>query len=90
MNRKSVIESSDQERIEIDYSSLPPREIGRRIRAYEKKYGMPFGRYNRQFNCSDASPLEMTDVMDWEYLVLEKKTRGRVRTNKKKTFAYEP
>ncbi len=88
MSRKLIIESSEQGRSEIDYSSLSLREIDGRIKAYEKKYGASFARYNKQFSCSDASPREMTDIMDWEYLEQEKKERWRARRGRRKAFAF--
>ena len=76
MIRKLVIES-DGKRTEIVYSELSIRDINSRIRAYEQKYGSSFARYFKTFSCDDALPDEMTDIMDWEYLVEEKSTRLR-------------
>lgn len=89
MSKRLVIESSDQGGTEIDYSSLSLREIGRRVRAYETKYGMSFTPYNRQFSCDDATPSEMTDIMDWEYLVEERATRGLKKGREKRPFVYK-
>ncbi|HEY3130371.1 MAG TPA: hypothetical protein VGL91_13005 [Acidobacteriota bacterium] len=83
MSRRLIIESSEQGRREIDYSSLSLREIDRRVKAYEKKYRTSFARHSKQFSCSDASPLEMTDIMDWEYLEQEKKERWLARREEK-------
>ena len=80
MIKKLIIES-EGERTEIVYSDLSMREINSRIRAYERKYGTSFSRYFKTFSCDDASPDEMTDIMDWEYLVEEK--AGRIRSPKK-------
>ena len=71
MSRKLVIDDEHGHR-EIEYSSLTPREINQRIRAYESKYGSSFSCYYKNFSCGDATPDEMTDIMDWELLVEEK------------------
>ncbi len=80
MSRKLVIDDEYGHR-EIEYSSLSTREINQRIRAYESKYRTTFARYYKNFSCSDATPDEMTDVMDWELLVEEKALR--LKTPKK-------
>jgi len=53
----------------VDCASLKIREIERRISSYEKKYGMPFSSYRRQFDCDSALPWESGDIIDWESLV---------------------
>ena len=78
MIKKFVIEE-DGKRTEIDYSQLSTRDINSRIRGYERKYGSSFSRYFETFSCDDARGDEMTDVMDWEYLVAEK-TRRNVKS----------
>lgn len=88
MIRRSVIQSSEHAPREINYSLLTLREIQKRIRVYEKKYGAPFAKYNKQFSCHDALPWEMTDIMDWEYLVQEKNAKERRNARHKKTLAY--
>ena len=80
MSRKLVIDDEHGHR-EIEYSSLTPREINQRIRAYESKYGSTFSRYYNTFSCGDARPDEITDIMDWELLVEEKALR--LKTPKK-------
>jgi hypothetical protein len=76
MIKRLVIESGGK-RKEIVYSDLSMRDINSRIRAYERKYGTSFSRYSKAFSCDDALPDEMTDVMDWEYLIAEKASRLR-------------
>ena len=76
MIKKLVIESGGK-RTEIVYSDLSMRDISSRIREYEKKYGTSFSRYFKTFSCDGAMTDEMTDIMDWEYLVEEKSTRLR-------------
>jgi hypothetical protein len=75
MSRISVFESSETGRTEVLYSSLSLRQIESRIKSYEKKYGMPFARYNSRFSCDEALPWEVADAMDWESLVQERKAR---------------
>jgi hypothetical protein len=74
VSKKLIIETNGQ-RTEIDYGSLSLPEINKRIRSYERKYGMTFSKYNSGFSCDDARPDEMTDVMDWELLSEEKAQR---------------
>jgi hypothetical protein len=76
MSRKLVINDQNGHR-EIEYSSLSIRQINQRIRAYESKYGLSFPRYYKTFSCADATPDEMTDVIDWELLVEEKALRTK-------------
>jgi len=76
MIKKLFIESEGKRR-EIVYADLSLREINNRIRGYEKKYGSTFSKYFKTFSCDDASPDEMTDIMDWEYLLAEKVARVR-------------
>lgn len=77
MSKKLIIESSETGRQEIVYESLSIEEIEKRIAAYEKKYGMTYARYNKQFSCDDALPWEMGDLMDWENLVQERRSRRK-------------
>ncbi len=75
MRRTSVFQSSEHGRGETDYSALSISDLDCRIGEYEKKYGMSYIQFNRQFNSSDASGLELSDLMDWEYLMTEKRER---------------
>ena len=70
-------------RIEICYDSLSIEDIESRIQAYEKKYKMTFSRYMRNFSCDSADPDEMTDYMDWKYLLKERADRIRLATNRR-------
>ena len=63
---------------EINYSTMPDAEINRRIAEYEKRYGMPFERYDRGFSCDHASHQEIFDEMDWETLTEERNDRSAV------------
>jgi hypothetical protein len=83
MTRKLVIESSEDGRKEINYSSLDVGEITGRIRTYERRYGGNFEKFLRSYNCDTASPQEITDYMDWENLVAELADRNAVPGPKK-------
>jgi hypothetical protein len=83
MTRKLVIESSEDGKTEINYSSLDVREITGRIRTYEKRYGGHFEKFLQGYNCDTASPQEITDYMDWKNLVAELADRN-VDTGRKK------
>ena len=76
MTRRLVIESSEDGRQEINYSTMPVREISSRIRSYEKKYGSPFPQFLQSYNCDNATPQEITDYMDWKNLVRERSDRN--------------
>ena len=77
MNRKLVIDSSETGHIEICYDSLSMEEIEARIRAYEKKHGMPYSKYLETFCDHCVDPAEMRDDMDWECLIEERAERLR-------------
>jgi hypothetical protein len=79
MSRRSVIESSESGREEIDYSSLTETEIARRVHAYQEKYGMTLAAWSRRFSCANATPRELLDLMDWECLVRERDERALAR-----------
>ena len=83
MTRKLVIESSEDGRTEINYSSLDVREITGRIRTYENRYGGNFDKFLQNYNCDTASPQKITDYMDWKNLVAELADRN-VRRGRKK------
>ncbi len=74
MSIKLVIEENGK-RTEIDYDTLSMAEIKSRIRSYEKKHG-PYHRFIKTYSCSDSTPDETTDVMDWECLIEEKTRRS--------------
>jgi len=76
MSRRSIVETSEGGRTEIDYSSLPGTELDRRIHAYEERYGATLRDYSLSFSCDAASPHELNDIMDWERLVEERNERA--------------
>ena len=88
MSITSSFESSETGRTEVVYSSLSAREIAKRIRSYEKKYGMALSRYSKQFSCDEALPWETSDLMDWESLVDEQERRSK-KPPRSREMAYE-
>ncbi len=76
MSRRSIVETSEGGRTEIDYSSLPGVEIDIRIHAYEERYGATLRDDSLSFSCDAASPHELNDIMDWERLVEERGERA--------------
>jgi len=75
MSRRSVVGSSEHGRCEIVYNRLSVEELDRRISQYERTYGAAFDVYRSGFSCDTARAHEVADVMDWENLVEEMKTR---------------
>jgi len=76
MSRRSIVETSEDGRTEIDYSLLSGVEIDRRIHAHEERYGATLHDYSLSFSCDAASPHELNDIMDWERLVEERDERA--------------
>jgi hypothetical protein len=76
MKRSMVTSLPDGTREEIDYGSLPDREIDRRIGQYEGKYGMPLKPYLRRFSCDRAGNEEVFDLIDWQTLDEERNERA--------------
>ena len=60
---------------EIEYTTLSDSDIDKRIRQYEKKYGRTYQEFYGEFECDRASMDELGDLLDWESLVEEGKTR---------------
>jgi len=60
---------------EINYSELADDCIDQRIEEYEKKHGMTYQEFNNGFDCGEAGMDELTDLLDWESLMEEKKLR---------------
>jgi len=73
MSRILAIRGTEGDR-EIDYSSLSLKEIQKRIKSYEKKYGS-FAKFLKSYDCESSSPEEYLTLIDWECLVNELKTR---------------
>lgn len=68
-----AIRGTEGER-EVDYSALSLKEIQKRIRGYEKKYGS-FAKYLKSYDCESSPPEEYLALIDWECLFNEMKSR---------------
>ena len=73
MSRIVAIKGPDGER-EVDYSTLSAKEIEKKIKAHEKKYGS-FAKFMRQYDCESSPPEDYLTLIDWECLVNELKGR---------------
>jgi hypothetical protein len=73
MSRLLAIKGTDGER-EVDYSSLLLKEIRKRIKGYEKRYGS-FARFFRGYDCEASPPEDYLSLIDWECLLNEQKSR---------------
>lgn len=71
----TLIIQDGNKRREINYSDLADDYIEDRIEEYEAKYGKSFQGFYNSFDCGEASMDELTDLLDWESLVEEKKAR---------------
>ena len=88
MSRILAIKGTEGER-EVDYSSLSIKEIQKRIKVYEKKYGS-YSRFLKSYDCESSPPEDYLTLIDWECLLDEAKSRkGRtlslVKGNKGKS-----
>jgi cell wall assembly regulator SMI1 len=72
---RTLIIQDDAETRTVNYSSLTDGDIDQRIHEYESKYGRTYQEFYRSFDCDEADMDELTDLLDWEQLVEEKKTR---------------
>ena len=77
MSRILAIKGSDGAR-EVDYSSLSGKEIQKRIKDYEKKYGS-YGRFLRIYDCESSPPEDYLTLIDWECLLNESNSRKGAR-----------
>ena len=75
MSRIVVIRGTQGER-RIDYSTLSPKEIDKRVRAYQKQYGS-FRRFLHGYDCESSPPEDYVTLVDWESLLAEQKARKR-------------
>ena len=87
MSRLLAIRGTDGER-EVDYSSLSLKEIQKRIKGYEKRYGS-YSKFLKSYDCESSPPEDYLTLTDWECLLDEVKSRkGRtlslVKGNKEK------
>ena len=77
MSRVLAIKGSEGER-EVDYSTLSLKEIQKRVKGYEKKYGS-FAKFLKGYDCESSPPEEYLTLIDWECLLNEIKSRKGVR-----------
>jgi hypothetical protein len=73
---------------EVDYSALSSKEIDKKIKAYEKKFGS-FAKFLRLYDCESSPAEDYLILIDWECLLDEQKSRKRgklslIRGGKKK------
>ena len=87
MSRILAIRGTEGEK-KVDYSSLSLKEIQKKIKAYEKRYGS-YSRFLKSYDCESSPPEDYLTLVDWECLSDEAKSRkGRalslVKSNKGK------
>ena len=75
MSRVVVISGTEGER-RIDYSTLSPKEIDKRVRAYQGQYGS-FRKFLHGYDCESSPPEDYVTLIDWESLLAEQKARKR-------------
>ena len=68
-----AIKGTDGDR-EVDYSALTLKEIQKRIKSYERKFGS-FTKFFRSYDCESSAPDDYLTLIDWECLLNELKTR---------------
>ena len=73
MSRILAIRGTEGDR-EVDYSALSLRELRKRIKGYEKKYGS-FARFFKSYDCESSPPEDYLTLIDWECLLNEMKSR---------------
>ena len=72
---KVLVIEDDGVKREIRYSELSDEELNRRISAYEQKHEQTFQEFYSDFDSDESDMDELTDFLDWECLVEEKKAR---------------
>lgn len=77
MSRILAIKGIDGEK-KIDYSSLSLKEIQKKLKSYEKRYGS-FGKFLRSYDCESSLPEDYLTLIDWECLLNEQKSRKGAR-----------
>ncbi|MGH7827138.1 MAG: hypothetical protein ACREQ7_18435 [Candidatus Binatia bacterium] len=75
MSRILAIKGSEGEK-ELDYSSLSPKEIQKKIKHYEKRFGS-FAKFMRHYDCESSPAEDYLTLIDWECLLEEQKSRKR-------------
>jgi hypothetical protein len=77
MSRILAIRGTEGDR-EVDYSVLSLKEIQKRLKSYEKKYGS-FSKFLKSYDCESSPPEEYLILIDWECLLNEFKGRKGAR-----------
>ena len=75
MSRILAVKGTEGEK-EVDYSSLSPKDIDKKIKAYEKQFGS-FARFLRHYDCESSPVEDYLILIDWECLLEEQKSRKR-------------
>jgi hypothetical protein len=75
MSRIVVISGTEGER-RIDYSVLTPKEIEKKLRAYQRQHGS-FRKFLHAYDCESSPPEDYVTLIDWESLLVEQKARKR-------------
>jgi hypothetical protein len=75
MSRILAIKGSEGQR-EVDYSALTLKEIQKKIKQYEKRFGS-FAKFMRQYDCESSPAEDYLTLIDWECLLEEQKSRRR-------------
>jgi hypothetical protein len=77
MSRIVAVKSAAGE-TEVDYSALSSKEIDKKLKAYEKKFGS-FAKFLRLYDCESSPAEDYLILIDWECLLDEQKTRKRAK-----------
>jgi hypothetical protein len=77
MSRILAVKDSAGEK-EVDYSVFSSKEIEKKIKVYEKRFGS-FAKCLRQYNCESSPAEDYLILIDWECLLDEQKTRKRTK-----------
>jgi hypothetical protein len=77
MSKIVAIRSTEGEK-ELDYSTLSPKEIDKRIKTYEKRFST-FTKFLRQYDCESSPAEDYLTLIDWECLLEEQKSRRRAK-----------
>ncbi len=77
MSRILAVKGTGGER-EIDYSALSLKEIQKKIKSYEKRYGS-YSKFLRSYDCELSPPEEYLTLIDWECLLNEIRNRKGTR-----------
>ncbi|MGH7845580.1 MAG: hypothetical protein ACREQW_10480 [Candidatus Binatia bacterium] len=77
MSRILAVKGTEGEK-EVDYSFLSAKEIDKKIKTYEKKFGS-FVRFLRHYDCESSPAEDDLTLIDWECLLEEQKSRKHAK-----------